>query len=66
MKNGSVCYHDNYFGDIEKCFMTVASHGFSETQDVHHPDPTDAIIGTITTRIEDTDIALVKLRPSMQ
>jgi hypothetical protein len=44
-------------------FMAVASHGFPNGDlQVRHPKPDSSVIGEVTKRIGDTDIALVKLQ----
>jgi hypothetical protein len=44
-------------------FVTVASHGFPLGEEtVYHPDPDGSIIGDIKYRLDETDIALLKLR----
>jgi hypothetical protein len=42
-------------------FMTASSYGFTSPGQVYHPNSSGQAIGEVTTKISNTDIALVKL-----
>ncbi|KAL6713932.1 hypothetical protein ACLMJK_008426 [Lecanora helva] len=47
--------------------LTVANHGFLNSNEVYHPSHTKGnMLGTIDDRIEELDVALVKLNPAFE
>lgn len=46
--------------------LSVAHHGFSNTREVYHPDPSKHQLGIIEEVFPELDVALVKLDPSFQ